>query len=295
MTQKENRKWPERSQASILRQDDIEVERREFQGAIKSLKEKVVTLEATRKNYGKKARLLGMLQTTVADLRTAREILEVKEELLRETEEQILSFAPTPEAAAQREEKQKALAVLAEERAGMDRQVSEAFGQLSNLLKKRRAFTEQMADHAKNLEMDIDLDQARFDTLLNSLPATLLAQSESWVDWFLGRKAGRVRAVCRGRLVRVESLAHNGIYNLGEVVELSQAKFDELHRKDRPAGKQYARWECKPPNVFSLEEYKSARAEAEKKNVPLEEVVACQDIRKFRQDEERNRRQLYGQ
>ncbi len=295
MTQKENLKWPERSQASILRQDDIEEERRELQGEIKRFKEKVVTLEARRKSCGKKPHLVDMLQITVTDLRTAREMLEVKEELLRETEEEILSYTPTPEAAAQREEKQKALAALAEERAGMDRQVSEALGQLRNLLKRRRAFTERMAVHAKNLEMDIDLDQARFDNLNSYLPATLLAQSETWVDWFLGRQTGKVRAVCRGRVERRESLAHNGIYNLGDVVELSQAQFDQLHRKDRPAGKQYAPWECKPPSVFSLEEHKDARAEAEKKNISLEEVVACQDIRQFRQDEECGRRQLYGQ
>jgi hypothetical protein len=294
MTQKENRKWPERSQASILRQDDIEENRRELQGEIKRFKEKVVTLEARRKSCGKKPHLVDMLQITVADLRTARDMLEVKEELLRETEEEILSYTPTPEAAAQREEKQKALAALAEERAGMDRQVSEALGQLRNLLKKRRAFTEQMADHANNLEMDIDLDQVRFENLISHLPETLLAQSESWVDWFLGRKTGRVRAVCRGRVERRESLAHNGIYNLGDVVELSQAQFDQLHRKDRPAGKQYALWECKPPSVFSLEEHKNALAEAEEQNIPLEEVVACQDIRKFRQDEELNRAQLSG-
>ncbi len=286
--------WTPRSKATVLQQEELERQREELQSRIARQKEEIADLQQSRDIYAKQTLTnegssFVSLNRCLADLRAAEEKLDVWYDQLDRVEKQIESCEPTAEEAAEREKNQNALAVLAEERVATDQQIHKQLGQLSSLLEKRREVSRSMAEKAQALKMEIqlDLDQDRFDALLNSLPTNVLAPSETWLDWFLGRQGGEVRAVPRERVERRETLAHTGIYNLGDVFELSQAEFDELSRRDLPANEPYAPWKCQPPRVFSIEEYESARAEAEEKGRSLEEVVILQDLRRFHEDKER--------
>ncbi len=296
-------KWTPRSKATVLQQEELERQREELQRRITREKEKVADLQKKREQYAERTLTQGgwaseLLDRCLADLRAAEDKLDVWYEQLERVEKQIKSCEPTAAEAAEREKNQNALAALAEERLAADQQIHEQLGQLASLLQKRRGLTGSMHEKARALEMGVDevvvtrvsyldLDQDRFDALLNSLPTNVQALSEAWVDWFLGRQGGEVRAVARERVERRENLAHTGIYNLGEVVELSQTEFDELHRTDRPANDPHAPWRFQPPSVFSIEECEAARARAKEKGVPLEELLVLQDVRKFHEDKDR--------
>lgn len=304
MVKKENgNKWAPRSKATVLQQEELERERQKVQSLITRQNEKVAGLQQERDAYARQT-LTGTgfaserLDHCLEELRNTEERLDVWHEQLERVEKQLESCEPTAEEAAEREKNQNALAALAEERLAADQQIHEQLGQLRSLLGKRRELTGGMQEKARTLEMGVDevlicgpsrfdVDQDRFDALLNSLAANVLARSETWVDWLFGRQGGEVRAVARERLERRETLTHTGIYNLGEGVELSQAEYDQLHRTDRPAKDNNAPWRCQPPSVFSVEEYERACAEAGKKGVPLEEIVIFQDVRRFQQDKER--------
>ena len=286
-------KWTPRSKPTVLQQEELERQREELQSRIAHQKKEVADLQKDREAYAKqtltdKSPLFRTLDRCLADLRAAEEKLDVWYDQLDRVEKQIESCEPTAEEAAEREKNQNALASLAEERLATDQQIHKQLGQLSSLLQKRREVSSSMAEKAQALKMEgkLDLDQDRFDALLNSLPTNVLAPSQVWLDWFFGRQSGEVRAVPRERVERRETLAHTGIYNLGDVFELSQAEFDQLRRTDLPANDPYAPWKCQPARVFSIEEYESARAEAEKKGVLLEEVVILQDLRRFQKNKE---------
>jgi len=293
MVKKENgNKWTSRPKATVLRQEELERQREELLRRIAGQKKEIADLEQKRERYAEdtlrhNAWASPMLDRCLEELRNTEERVEVWEGQLERVEKQIERCEPTREEAAEQEKNQNDLAALAEERFATDQQIHKQLGQLSSLLEKRRGASRGMAGKAQALGAEIDLDQDRFDALLSSLPTNVLVQSESWLDWLFGRQKAEVRAVARERLERRETLVHTGIYNLGDAIELSQAEFDRLHRTDRPAQDNDAPWRCQPPSVFSLEEYESARAEAEENGVPLEEILVLQDVRRFHEDQER--------
>lgn len=257
-----------RSQASILRQEELETKRARLQVWVRNVKEEIAELEKRRDSVAK-SKLEGeawawrSLEAFIAELRAKRDLLEIHEGQLREVEAGIAACTPTPDDAAARQENQQALAALAEERLGLDADVDAALNTLRSLLEQRGELRSRMTQRAQALELDLDLDQERFDALAASLPEKMERRSRTWAERFLGRPAKPVRAFARGRVVVPETLAQAGIYSLGDELVLSEEEFAELRRTDRPAPTTEAPWRCQPRGVFTPAEYEEAQREAE--------------------------------
>ena len=288
MSKKENAigNWTPRSKAAVLRRERLERQREILQEHIAHGKKEIAELEKDRERCAERVangeNIYYALDNCLDELRTKKEKLDVWYDQLDRVEKQIESCNPTAEEAAERKKNQNTLAVFAEERLATDGKIHEQLAQLSDLLQRRREVSGQMAEKAKVLEMEIEfyLDQDRFDALLDSLPTNLLALSEKWVEWLFGRERGEVSAVARERVEQREKLAHTGIHEPGDLLELSQAEFDELHRTDRfkRTNASHLEWKYIPPSVFSREEYEAAVAEAEEKGMTLQDVVWCQNL-----------------
>lgn len=285
--------WSPRSQASLLRQEELDGKRVVLLRNIEGSRQKIRHFEQRRDGLAEETIDSGSpgfltLEAYLSDLRVLGDLLELQEGQLKSLDEKIRGCIPTAETTAVLEENQHGLTAVIKERLALDRQVGEVVAQVNKLLKKRAALTGRMADRAANLEMKLELDQERFDTLANSLRSKVAAQSEIWSDWVFGRQPAPVHAVVYDeRLVLPETLAHSGIYYQGEAVELTKAQFDELSRTDRPGRTQREPWRCQLPSVISVEKYKQFRADPGRKGLPIAEALFWDDIN--RQEENRRR------
>lgn len=288
--------WTPRSQASILRQEELERQRADLQGRIARLKGKIADLEKQREIYAEQtvARTAGIhvwesLNRTLADLRAANDELDLWQEKLEEVEKKIVACEPTPEEAAQRQKGQEALARSAEERLALDEKIDAQLAQLRKLLGERHELTGRMATLAQELELDTDLDLERFDALASALPAQMAQQSRSWVDLLVGREKLPVRAFARERLVLAETLTQTGIYPVGQEMRLTQEQFNELHRMERPSGIAGLGNHFRPPSVLTPEEHEAAEQKAKEHGVSVQEVIEWEDSERFLQEEEEGR------
>jgi hypothetical protein len=145
---------------------------------------------------------------------------------------------PTPAQAAQRRKHQATLAALAVERRSKDAVIDSVLQHLRKLLQGRAALTGKMMEVAALLDFapSIDLDAARFATLLGAVPAELLAQGDDWLNTFFGQESDKQcysigRAGCR----LPDTLADAGVYRSGEVAFLGKQRAKFLPVEDAPS------------------------------------------------------------
>lgn len=158
-------KFSLRSQAGILRQEELERERDEITRQIEAFKAKVNEIEGDRARLAKRA-LKGesfastALERCVEELRNKREALAAREQVLRDVEAQVAACQPTAERRAEREKNQHVFAELAEERLALDEEIGSRVKGLRELLAQRSKLTGKMAEVAEALEMKSGLDPA---------------------------------------------------------------------------------------------------------------------------------------
>jgi hypothetical protein len=143
---------------------------------------------------------------------------------------------PTPLQAGERVERQNAIARLASERLGKDRQTDDLLKNLRQLLAERAALTAQMADALAAIDFTLvkdGLDASRFDDLLAALPSGLADASEGWTARFLGEDPDAKPYTAREQFLLRETLADNGICPVGGRVRLSDGDAHDLASKIR--------------------------------------------------------------
>lgn len=112
-------------------------------------------------------------------------------------------------------------------------------------------------------------------------------QSHAWTDRMLGRWKAPVRAVARERLVLPETLAHPGVYQLGDEIALLDEEFQELRQIDRADPTPEQPWRCHPRSVFTPEEY-----ETDRKHGAIKDLVCRQDRQNDAENKERWERRM---
>lgn len=295
------RPWTPRSQASLLRQLELEREREALANGVEAQKRRLAEAKEMQHRLAKSAAkgegwAVVNLEKCTEDVRNKRGSLEAQQEVLRSIEEAIAALEPTPKQLIERRKQQDALAALVEERLTVDAALGVAVDELRSRLMKRAELTGRMAELARALEMTCDLDQARFDALAQALSEQVEPQSRTWAQRMLGQGGRPVRAIARHEFTVSETLADAGVYHRGDEVFLSEGEFAELRRTDRPAPGLKAtwpervcyigipRWRCHPRKVWTPEEYEAAQKQVEEEGVTLAYIVISED----RQQDEQN-------
>jgi hypothetical protein len=166
---------------------------------------------------------------------------------------------PAPLQVAEREQEQSRLADLARKHLENDRLADAALQDLRQLLEKRAGLTASMVLTASAVELTIGedaLDEGRFKSLLDLLPAELAATSERWVDWILGTEGNKQCYVVRAKtLVLPETVASNHLYRTGDRIDLTEEQTRKLLSDS-------------PRNARAIITLEAAEAEAEKAAIP---------------------------
>jgi hypothetical protein len=275
-----------RSQRSLLEEDRARGEIRAIDDLIGSTERKVLELEKD------KARTLGRisagavnqgyLSSVLEDLEDNRRKLTAYREQRALVENKIAQLAPNPRALGARAKEQHRLAQLVAERSEKDKQVNDALASLRQALQDRMGLTATMKESAAALDLPSDgdsLDAGRFDELFASLPEDLLARSQCWAAWFLGKEEHVKPYIVRDRLLAIpETLASHGVHHFGDRIILPEERARELMREDRPAPIQPAPWRCAPPSIMTVEAYEAAVSSAGKKGITVQEVLLWVDF-----------------
>jgi hypothetical protein len=143
--------------------------------------------------------------------------------------------APSREEAAKRLKEQRAFAAVAGKRHELDLEIATVAEQLGLMLQERGKLSEALRAHAEAFDLSIAedaLDEQRFDSLLEALPGDVGEKSTQWAARFCGVRApGSLRCVVTGRAMLPETLAHNGVYQPGDVIYLAPNEAAEFAAK----------------------------------------------------------------
>jgi hypothetical protein len=281
--------WTPRSQASILREQELEGKRRILQATVARLNEQIAEAELHKKNAAGRMDIVVVKGWVTRAMELEAEV-EVWEDQLAAVEKEIEGLQPTEASIARRRQAQDALASAAEERLALDAQIDAQLAQLRDLLGQRGEVSARMAIQATELELSLDLDVSRFDALLASLPGPMAAHSRSWAGNLLGRPEKPVRCIARGRIVIGETLTGAGVHSTGDELLLDRRDFETLHRADnRPAPHRKATWaestswippldwRCEPQSVLTPQEYQLMQRQAEEEGCTVEDIIARED------------------
>jgi hypothetical protein len=274
-----------RSQRNLLEED-------RFRGSLAEIEDHIGWIETEISKIEKdKAALLNsppqrvdqsVLAMYLRDLEDKRRILATYKEQRTSVEDKIAKCPPSAGDLKARAKEQQRLAQLIAERLEKDRQANAALTSLRQALQERAGLTATMKKSVVALDFASDgdlLDAQRFDALVTSLPEDLLAGSQWWSTWFLGKEKGVKPYIVRDRLLAIpETLASHGVYRFGDRVELSKEQAKELMREDRPTPTQAAPWRCAPPSVMTIEAYEAADSLAEKTGITIQEVLMWGDF-----------------
>jgi hypothetical protein len=146
---------------------------------------------------------------------------------------QIDALVPTPAQAAERAERQNILAGQVRVRLEIDRALDGVLQRVREILRERAAVTAKMREAATALEFasGLNLDDARFESLLRALPEEMARDSAKWVTWFLGSEEGRSPYIQHwGDVTLPETLASNNAFRTGELVEVTKEEQAQLER-----------------------------------------------------------------
>jgi len=165
--------------------------------------------------------ILRSYQGDVAEAK--RMILAFEDERLKILTE-IDSLTPNAAKAAERSEQQNVLAgqiLLLEE---MTYKLDSALEVVRQILKDRIDLSSKMREGTALLEFDgrIDLDEQRFEHLLQTLPAHMARETERWAMWFLGAEDDRAPYVIHGgEAVLPETLHSANAFRTGDCPSLT--------------------------------------------------------------------------
>jgi hypothetical protein len=283
-----------RSQRTMVEEDRLRGNLEKIDGLIRHTERKIVELE------GDKARTLRgipdenvnqqFLSFTLHALEDNRRKLTAYKEEHASAEKTITQLAPSPGALGARPKEQQRLAQLTAERLEKDTRVSDLIASLRKALRERAELTVTMKESAATLDFtskDDFLDAQRFDELLASLPEGLLARSERWAGWFLGKqKDTKPYVVCDGLLVVPETLASPGVYRFGDRVELREEEAQEFLRKDRPAPERNEPWHKALPSIMTVEDWEAATVTAAEHGITVQNVVFWEHVERDAENKE---------
>lgn len=285
-------KWSARSQRSIMRQNEIQQQLAQCEGHIRYIKRGIADLEAQKAGQLRHAMIsegggrVGPTEIgrTVNELKNRKFSLEAFQEHKKDLESKIAKLNQSDPAADEaRAAQQDRLAELAGERLEKDRFIQAVITDLRQQLRERARLSATMVEVASSIDIDFDPDAERFDQLLDSLQADVLAESEAWAAWFLGEDgAAKPYIVTDSLLIGPEALAHNGVYRFGETIMLADADAAELLRTDRPAGMPSNPWRCQPPSITTIEAHQEAIARAKEEGLSVEQFYAVEEIARDR-------------
>jgi hypothetical protein len=291
--QSEAAEFSPRSQASVLAATEIEAKIASVRDTILDKEEEQRQLEQRKETRFKHSlkephNRAGAASIEVASLNTktaaCRDEIKALQEHLAFLQEHLKNITTGAGQERDRQQRQQ-LATLTAERLKRDWRIDEMFANLDAELRERDAQTVEMAEIAATLEMKVNLDQRRFDELHASLPEGVGAKSESWAGWFLGKPTDAKTYVVRDiQLVLPETLAHPGIYNRFDRVELYDEQARELLRTDRRPRITNSEVSVNhPPSIVLLEEFEALSEEADDRGVEIEYLWAREQSEAVRQ------------
>lgn len=139
-----------------------------------------------------------------------------------------------------------------------DEEIQTLMDALRQRLQERRDLSAEISSQCQRLDFWEDAGWSRLTTLFESLPESVLPQTQTWARQFLG-DTGELPAyvVVEQRLELPETLAHCGLHSFGDVVHLADA--GELLREDRPGvdGRRF-----RTPSVMQEEQFRAVQAAA---------------------------------
>ena len=190
--------FSERSQMSITREGKLREEHGKISRYISRVESELAELE---RDKARMARLIAAegqpLQLRLADciqhIDEVRASLKAFQEEADKTQRAVDELTPTPAQIEARRALHRELVGFGHERLDKTRQVEGLLQQLRQALEERNELAEKMRNAAKSLKLEISgdgLDEGRFEECLDSLPESLLSDSERWHDLFFG-ESGR--------------------------------------------------------------------------------------------------------
>lgn len=279
MRQTEQTKWSERSQRSLVRENELRVKLNEVEALLSYEKQNVLALEAQKAAYLARSlkgrhnpEFTRLLAGVKQELKNSGDAIELHEEQKTMLASELGKLSLNPAQTKARAEQQGNLFTLATRRLQKDREIDAALVKLREVLQERAALTGDMSNAAEAADVTMTnyrgqaldvLDAARFGRLAASLPlGDFSSASELWLAGFVGERTDLKSYIVRDRQLAItEGLAHSGIYNRGEKINLTDEQAQELLREDRPAKRTNSRpWSCLPPSIMTLEAYETLMA-----------------------------------
>jgi hypothetical protein len=254
-----------RSQHSMLAEKELRAALQMAQAAVASTEVKVSELEGVIERLTRRVATFGDfkfqqgLDLAIAQLATVRARIEPYKSEAACLEAEIQALQPSQVEIAGRRERQREFASLASERLEWDREAERLIEELRTVLRTRCELTMVMATSAKLFDLavlDDALDASRVEKLLDSLPESIVPQSERWYGLFFGNsKTETTYVVISDSLVLPETFSSNGLLSFGDRVQLTEEDAREFLRKDRLAPGARFSSDLLPPDIMSEEDF----------------------------------------
>jgi hypothetical protein len=285
-----------RSQRLALEEKDLRAALQMAQAAVASTEVKSSELEATVARLSGRVATFGDvkfqegLDLAIAKLATVRARIEPYKAEVSRLEAAIQALQPSQVEIEARHERQREFASLASERLEWDREAERLIEELRTVLRTRCELTMVMATSAKLFDLavlDDALDASRVEKLLDSLPESIVPQSERWYGLFFGNsKTETTYVVIVDSLVLPETFSSNGLLSFGDRVQLTEEDAREFLRKDRREPGARFTSDLLPPDIMNEAEFglavEAAKANGYSVDVEVHSMHRnyCEQIRK---------------
>jgi hypothetical protein len=285
-----------RSQHSMLAEKKLRADLQRAQAAVASTGEKVSELAGSVARMTSRVATFGDikfqegLDLAIAQLATVRARIDPYKAEVARLEAAIQALQPSQVEIEARHEGQREFASLASERLEWDREAERLVKELRTVLRTRSELTTAMAASAELFDLPVlnnALDASRVEKLLDSLPESIMPQSERWYGLFFGNsKTETAYIVIADSLVLPETFSSNGLLSFGDRVQLTEKDAREFLRKDRREPGARFSSDLLPPDIMDEEQFRVA-IEAAKANGSSVDIEVhsmhrhyCEDIRK---------------
>jgi hypothetical protein len=252
-----------RSQHSMLAEKKLRDLLQMAQAAVASTERKVSELEGVVERLTGRVATFGDikfqegLDLALAQLATVRARIEPYKAEAARLEAEIQALQPSQVEIEDRHERQREFASLAGERLEYDREAERLVKELRSILRTRSELTTAMATSAKLFDLADDaLDASRVEKLLDSLPESIMPQSERWYGLFFGNSKTEISyVVIADSLVLPETFSSNGLLSFGDRVQLTEEGAREFLRKDRREPGARFSSDLLPPDIMIEDEF----------------------------------------
>jgi hypothetical protein len=252
-----------RSQHSMLAEKKLRDALQRAQAAVASTERKVSELEGVVERLTGRVATFGDikfqegLDLAIAQLATVRARIEPYKAEAARLEAEIQALQPSQVEIEDRHERQREFASLAGERLEYDREAERLVKELRSILRTRSELTTAMATSAKLFDLADDaLDASRVEKLLDSLPESIMPQSERWYGLFFGNSKTEISyVVIADSLVLPETFSSNGLLSFGDRVQLTEEGAREFLRKDRREPGARFSSDLLPPDIMIEDEF----------------------------------------